>query len=167
MTRKVMWAGSSQFTRPTSTVPLSWASVRTPPPKVETPANCWVWPFCVTCQLYAPPGWIVRTIEVSGPDCAFQVPRSSRLRAAWCWPGPEPGAEKRPRARLALLSGFELLEQLRRDGIAGLQRNHLLEDPGGVLEIAFRDVVVSKHEPARGRLRVRLAVASSARSWVV
>src|SRR5207253_6552396 len=73
-TRKVMWLGSFQLTRPTRIGPLSWASVRTPPPKVEVPENCWVWPFWVTCQVNAPPCWIVRAIEVSGVGWAFQVP---------------------------------------------------------------------------------------------
>src|SRR5262249_30050922 len=74
MTRKVICCGSCQVTRPTRTAPFSWASVRTPPPNVETPENCCVWPFCVTCQVNAPPGRIVRTIEVSGVGRAFQVP---------------------------------------------------------------------------------------------
>ena len=84
--------GSVQLTRPTIGGPLSWTSVRRPPPKVEVPENCWVWPFWVTCQVNAPPGWIVRAIEVSGLGCAFQVPEIVAPSGGGCWPGPGPEA---------------------------------------------------------------------------
>ena len=41
-TRKVMWLGSVQLTRPTMGGLLSGTSVRMPPPKFEVPENCWV-----------------------------------------------------------------------------------------------------------------------------
>ena len=57
-------------------------------------------------------------------------------------------------AAVASLGRVELPEQLRREGVARLERDHLLEDAHRRLGVALGQVVVGEHEPGRGRVRV-------------
>ena len=123
------------------------------------------WPFCVTCQLNSPPGWMVRAIEVSAAGWAVQVPAIDAPGG-----GVVVGrARGRPAAVGAgvSLGGSSCLSSLAESVSLGLSATTCLSIVDRRVVVALRQIVVGEHEAGRGRVRVRLQYSSRARSWVV
>ena len=104
------------------------------------------------------PGELARRAGSSGrsrcrrPAGRSRSRRSTPLAAGSCRPGR--GGRRRGGRRGLVLRRVELPEQLRREGVAGLQRDHLLEHVDGRLGVALGQVVVGEHEPGRWPSRV-------------
>ena len=153
--RKVMWLASFQLTRPTRAGPLSWASVRMPSPKVDVPVNCCFWPFSVTCQVNAPPGWTVRAIAVSAAGWAFQVPAID----APCGGVVSVGAGEATAVAGSSLDGSSCRSSFAESVSLGFSATTCLRIVDRGVGVALGQVVVGKHEPGGGRVRVGRAVA--------
>ena len=112
--------------------------------KVDVPENWRFWPFWATCQVKAPPGWMVKRIELPGAEEPSRARWSRCRREGPCWSAE--GGRGQGGFRLG-----ELLEQLGRQPVARLELDDAFQLADRRFDVALGEIVIGQHEPAPRR----------------